>query len=316
MKLQDLAKQYFISACVIQAKRTYTTNKGNYHNHIEDFISSELEMNLPLSQMNIKDIKYTHCQALINNILHVKNLSPKTAKNILNVLSKICTIAIRDEIIDRNPCTHVELPKYDNKRYFEYGVEVQKDFLKAVVNHNEPIYCDMILFHGRRLNEVLSMKWEYIDFEQNTYSIPAQINKARKNDKHTMTDLLANRLYKHYLHAIIDQNTKYPKGYVFKNPYTNKKFADIKKAWKRFINNYDLPYIRLHDIRHLIGTYTINTLNQPIEKVSHTLGHTDIQITQRYITKKPNSSKEIIDSIFESVTPGNKDKNNYTAEEL
>ncbi|WP_458701387.1 tyrosine-type recombinase/integrase [Sulfurospirillum sp. 1307] len=304
MKLQNIAKQYFLSARIIQADKTYRTNKGNYFNHIESFISKDLKMDKPLGEMNIQDIKYSHLQSLINNILHVKGLSPKTAKNILTVISKIFQIAIRDEIIDRNPCLFVEIPKFDNKRYFTYGVEIQKEFLKSILIHDEPIYSDMLLFlfHGRRLNEVLSMKWEYIDFETRTYQVPAQINKARKNDTHTMTDLLFDRLYKYYLHAVIDQNTKFPKGYVFINPLTKEKFADLKRPWARFLDKFDLPKIRLHDIRHLIGTYSINVLNQPIEKISHTLGHTDIKITQRYITKKPNSSKEIIDSIFESVS--------------
>ena len=139
----------------------------------------------------------------------------------------------------------------------------------------------LFLLHGRCLNEVLSFKFEYIDFENRIYTIPYQINKPRKNQSHKMTDLLYERLYKYYLHEVVNQNTKYPKGYVFKNPNTNNKFSDLKKAWNRFIQSNDLPKIRLHDLRHLIGTYTINILELPIEKVSHALGHSDIKITQR-----------------------------------
>lgn len=63
----------------------------------------------------------------------------------------------------------------------------------------------------------------------------------------------------------------------------------------------DLPYIRLHDIRHLIGTYSINVLELPIEKVSHALGHTNIETTQKYVTIKPETSKQVIEKIINSV---------------
>lgn len=298
--LNDIANVYFESSKILHSLKTFKTNKANYHNHIELFIPAGSIISLGLMQIHL--IKYSHIQALINHILEIK-LSPKTAKNILTVISKIFSIAIRDELVSHNPCKFVEIPKFDNKRYFNYGVEIQKDFLKSILIHDEPIYKDLLLFlfHGRRLNEVLSIKFEMIDFSQRQYQIPAQINKAKKNDTHKMTDILFDRLFKYYLHACIDQNTKYPQGFVFQNPYTHKKYADLKKPWKRFIDKFDLPYIRLHDIRHLIGTYTINTLNQPIEKVSHVLGHSDIKITQIYVTKKSSTSKEVIDTIFESL---------------
>ncbi|MDY0194404.1 MAG: tyrosine-type recombinase/integrase, partial [Aliarcobacter butzleri] len=125
--------------------------------------------------------------------------------------------------------------------------------------------------------------------------------KARKNMSYKMTDILRDRLMIHYLHACVEQNTRHPKGYVFTNPQTNTQYATLSKAWKRFLHVNDLPYIRLHDIRHLIGTYSINVLNLPIEKVSHTLGHTNIETTQKYVTIKPETSKQVIDKIINSV---------------
>ncbi len=39
----------------------------------------------------------------------------------------------------------------------------------------------------------------------------------------------------------------------------------------------------------------------PIEHVSYALGHTNIEITQKYITVKPEISKEVINKVFRSV---------------
>ena len=90
-------------------------------------------------------------------------------------------------------------------------------------------------------------------------------------------------------------------NYVFFNPVTKNRFKNIRKAWKRFLRKNNLPKLRIHDLRHLVGTYSINVLELPIEKVSHTHGHTDIHTTQRYITKRPNSAKEVMENIFQSL---------------
>ncbi len=116
-----------------------------------------------------------------------------------------------------------------------------------------------------------------------------------------MTDELYKRLHKIYLKACVEQNTKYPVGYVFVNPLTNTRFKGVQKAWSRFLKNNNLPKIRLHDIRHLLGTYSINFLSLPIEHVSYALGHTNIEITQKYITVKPEISKDVITKVFSSL---------------
>ena len=292
MKLNNLSIQYFKHSKMIHSDKTYKTNQGFYNNHIK----------VVFGDLHVKDIKYSLVQSFADTLL-VDKKAPKTVKNILTVLSNLLNLAIKDEIIDKNVVHFVELPKFDNTRYFDYPVSIQKEFLKSMLSYDEPIYKDifLFLFHGRRRNEVLSLEFSMIDFEQRLYKIPAKINKAKRNQSHKMTDILYARLYKHYAIACINQETKYPKGFVFCNPFTLTRFYDLTKAWARFLDKNDLPEIRLHDIRHLIGTYTTNTLELPIEKISHTLGHTDIKTTQRYITKKPDSSKEILDSILNSI---------------
>lgn len=86
---------------------------------------------------------------------------------------------------------------------------MQTDFIHALLSYDVYMYKDIFLFllHGRRRNEVLSLSWDMVDLEQRLYYIPAQINKARKNMSHKMTDILYDRLMVHYLHAYIKQNT-------------------------------------------------------------------------------------------------------------
>jgi len=292
MTLQVLFKQYIEMIRPLQSVQTVRTKEGFINKHIFPKFGT----------MQVDEVTYIMLQTFVNDLLG-NDLKPKTVKNILDVIKVVFKLAIRLELIEKDPCVYVQLPKFDNKRYFTFSTAIQTDFIYALFTYDEYIYRDIFLFllHGRRKNEVLSLTWKMVDIEQSIYYIPAPINKARKDMSYKMTDILHDRLMVHYLHACVEQNTRYPKGYVFNNPQTQTRFKDLSKAWRRFLSESDLPYIRLHDIRHLIGTYSINVLELPIEKVSHALGHTNIETTQKYVTIKPETSKQVIDKIINSV---------------
>ncbi len=290
--LNQLFQEYIELIDLLQSEQTIRTKKGYYRKHIKE----------PYGDKNINDLKYKDFQTLINNLLK-SGLKPKTVKNIKDLLQVIYKMAIKLEYTSYNPLLDVELPKFDNKRYFSYSLEHQQKLIKAILNFQEPIYKDIFLFllHGRRLNEVLSIQWEMIDLNEKIYYIPAKINKAKRNMSYSMTDELFEMLTSNYIQAKKEQKLSIPLGYVFKNPKTGKKFVDLRKAWKRLLKTENLPHTRIHDIRHLVGTYSINHLEIPIEKVSHTLGHTSIEVTQKYITINPDTARDVCENIFNSI---------------
>ncbi len=292
MKLDDLFQKYIAHIEVLHSPQTLKTNIAYYNKHIKPIFGNK----------QLKQISYLDIQLFCNELIK-KEYKVKTVKNILSIIKVLFKFAIKLNLIDKNPSLDIELPKYDNTRYFNFPISVQQDFIRSIKDYKEPIYSDIFFFllHGRRRGEVLNLTWDMLDLDQRLYYIPAKINKAKRNMSYKMTDELYRRLYKIYLHICIEQNTKYPKGYIFVNPYTKNKFKDLRKAWQRFLKTYNLPYIRLHDIRHLIGTYSINYLDLPIEHISYALGHTNIEITQKYITVKPQISKDVIDKIFNSL---------------
>lgn len=144
------------------------------------------------------------------------------------------------------------------------------------------------------------MKWSDINFKNKTYSIPFQINKAKRTMIYLMSDGLYHRLYKRYV-SLVKSGSYSLDNYVFVNPATNNKYVDLRKSWHRLLKTNNLPKLRLHDIRHLIATYSINHLGSSVELVSYCLGHTNIATTQRYITKDMKMSLGVIENMLKSV---------------
>ncbi|MFC2345430.1 tyrosine-type recombinase/integrase [Campylobacter sp.] len=289
MTLNELFKNYLEYYELILSPSTLRSDIATYKKHFQD----------GLGLKNVDEINFIDIQRFCNDLIK-KDYKIKTVKNILAKLKVIFKLALKLEIINKNPCDFIELPKFDNKRYFDYSVAIQKKFIKVISENKEPS-ADIFFFllHGRRKNEVLSLKFSDINFKTRTYTIPFKINKAKRDMVYKMSDELYDRLYRRYIEA---KKRNKLNGYVFVNPMTNDKYQDLRKSWNSLLKRNNLPRIRLHDIRHLIGTYSINYLKIPIEQVSFTLGHTNIITTQKYITANVRKSKETIENLLKSIS--------------
>ncbi|MGP1532960.1 MAG: tyrosine-type recombinase/integrase [Campylobacter sp.] len=289
MTLNELFKNYLEYYELILSPSTLRSDIATYKKHFQD----------DLGLKNVNEINFIDVQRFCNELIK-RDYKIKTVKNILAKLKVIFKLALKLEIINKNPCDFIELPKFDNKRYFDYSVAIQKKFIKAISENKEPS-ADIFFFllHGRRKNEVLSLKFSDINFKTRTYTIPFKINKAKRDMSYKMSDELYDRLFRRYIDAKKQNKLN---GYVFVNPMTNDKYQDLRKSWNSLLKRNNLPRIRLHDIRHLIGTYSINYLKIPIEQVSFTLGHTNIITTQKYITANVRKSKETIENLLKSIS--------------
>lgn len=290
MTLNEVFDKYLIYYEFLLRPSTLKSDIATYNKHIKQGLGLNC----------INEIVFLDIQSFCNNLIR-SGYKIKTVKNILTKLKVVFKFAIKLELITKNPCDFVELPRFDNKIYFNYSVKTQKNIIKAIVNNTAPT-SDIFYFllHGRRKNEVLSLKWSDINLKNKTYSIPFQINKAKRTMIYLMSDGLYHRLYKRYV-ALIKAGLYCADSYVFINPATNNKYVDLRKSWYRLLKTNNLPKLRLHDIRHLIATYSINYLGSSVELVSYCLGHTNIATTQRYITKDMKMSLDVIENMLKSV---------------
>ncbi|MDQ7083940.1 MAG: tyrosine-type recombinase/integrase [Sulfurovum sp.] len=291
MKIETIYKSYIETKTISLSPKTVGSYISAYNIHIESIFGHR----------DIDTLNYIDYQNFANSLLE-KGKKPKTVLNILRILSGIYQFAIKcswyaGEIYPNL----VELPKFDNKFYVTFSPELQKKYLMALKNADEPIFKDIFLFllHGRRLGEVLNLEWEFLDLTQGIVYYPASHNKSKKHLSYELTSELIAVLKQYQAQAEEIQGTPFIKGYVFINPNTNKHYTDIRDAWLRMLSKSDLPFITRHNIRHVLGTYLVNEIGLSVEKVSYLLGHSDTRITQRYVSIKPQVAKNAIEALFE-----------------
>lgn len=206
-----------------------------------------------------------------------------------------------------SPATQSSLPPLNNERGIDLSIKEIEDLFKELRDFPlSPIReIFMFLMHGRRRNEVLTLEWSDINFENNTYVIKSMNNKARIN----MTYFLSKRLKDALINIGIER-----KGYVFKKT-SNSSLAYSHDAlnhyWKtkeyKYANRKGSPskYVRpitMHQIRNAIATYLKNEMGLGNDIVGQLLGHKQNKtVTDRYGKINYYTTGKYIDQMFDKI---------------
>jgi len=222
-------------------------------------------------------------------------LSPASVRLIRNVLNQSFKLAVRDGIIQRNPCDGLVLPKKQRSEVTFYSEEQVEQLLAAL--RNEPLYPAIYFtaMYGLRRSELLGLQWDCVDFEANEFTVKRTVvqNKTvtakekTKNASSRRTLPLLPQVAE-MLHYVKEQENEHRQlfggeyhenSYIFKWPdgrpyiphYISHKFSELLKQ-------HGLPRIRFHDLRHSCASMLIAN-DFTLKDIQDWLGHANIAMT-------------------------------------
>lgn len=128
----------------------------------------------------IKDIKYSDVKSFYTYLLNEKNLQINSVDNVHTILHPTFAMAVRDEIIRKNPSDSVlaEIKKNSGKnKGIRHALtpEQQRAFIRFIeqspeYNHWYPLF--VVMFGtGCRIGEVIGLRWQDVDFEKKRITI-------------------------------------------------------------------------------------------------------------------------------------------------
>jgi integrase len=213
----------------------------------DTFVNKWILSKPKLAKTPIDQITTQQLQQIVNNILD-QGKSPRTAKSVKETLRPMFKRYVYDGTLLTNPADLIQIPKFDNQMSIDLSEEKVKELYELLYNYPLEPFRSMFIWlsHGRRLNEILSLEWTDINFNNQTYTIKFENNKVRK----PMTYKLSNELVEtlntigrqesgYLFPALTDQSKKMNKG-------------TIRNHWKKILDQLGVQ-IRMHDLRHLIG---------------------------------------------------------------
>lgn len=227
-----------------------------------------------LGEGYIKDITKEQLQAIVNKILEQR--APRTAKTLKEILNPIFKNYNHHGLVEGNPVELLEFKKFDNTVHPTLNDSEIKALYKAIYNYEKEPFRSIFIWlsTGRRLNEVLSLKWSNVDLNNKTFTIKAENNKAGRGMTYELDDDLMGTLDK----------LEHHNGYIFHSIKDKRKKMHndtIKRHWKKILDTANIEHLRVHDLRHIIGLKLVNA-GVSLEVIASVLGHTTTAITKRY----------------------------------
>ena len=207
-----------------------------------------------------------------------KGLSPKTVRNIHQVISSAMDFAKAQKLIAVNPTDGCALPKLEHREMKTLPVEQLASFLREAKESGvfEMYYIELAT--GLRRGELLGLKWEDLDLEQCTLRVQRQV--SRINGEVVEAPLKTKNSYRTIslgtdaVGILKEQRKKCGSSeYVFPSPTGGPISPDsVIQMLHRVLKRAGLPKVRFHDLRHTFATVALQN-GVDIKTVSGMLGH-------------------------------------------
>ena len=248
---------------------------------------------------------------------YLKELERVSASTVIHYhanIHKALKYAVKLDLIVSNPADKVERPKKDRYIASFYDANEVNALFEASKGTRLEIPILLGAFYGLRRSEAIGLKWDAIDFDQDTLAIRHTVTSCDMDGKRVLVasnttktkssmrtlplvPFMKNRLLS--LKEEQDENRRlcgrsYNKEYdeyVCVNQIGDLiKPHSVTENFRRFLSDNSLRQIRYHDLRHSCASLLLAN-GVPMKQIQDWLGHSDFATTANIYAHLDYTSK-------------------------
>lgn len=300
-----LTVDYFAAKYLQQKKTESTTkrNQGIFDRHIKP----------ELGARRIQLVRHTDLQQLVDRWSE-KGLSPRTVWRQMTVLSKIFSLAERDEVIPRNPTKFLEKPKAaDPHRYVMTVAEVQN--LRRTIHPNYEAFIYTLVETGMRIGEAISLNIGDFDWAAGLLRITASKTKAGIRTipiSRTAMSLISlhvqstGRTMANSAEPLFVSHKTDSSGLVIGTRINYSNFRS--RVFKPAALAVGLPELQAHDSRRTSATLLVSE-NAPPKVTQERMGHDDYRTTNNlYAQGTEKDHRDVVEMMERVLNPAQEEK--------
>ena len=244
-----------------------------------------------LGSIRVIDIKPKHITDFNTTLQHI-GLSER--KKAYEILKPLMMVAIEDELIIHSPIKSTHIPKRNHlqEKKIILNAEVKyrlvHDTIMEVFRHQDA-HRAIFLFglSGRRINEILTLHWNDIDFQKRTYRVKAINSKIKADMVFALDQEIADIIepYKSYV------------GRVFTIRSVKSFYITIRE--KTGIKEFTFHYMR-NLLVSALASRGVSTTH-----LSSILGHVDTSTLRKYLTLQRIQSGTVTQEVRSQILASN-----------
>ncbi len=226
--------------------------------------------------------------------------SPITANRALACISHMMSVAedwgIRQP--NSNPCLGIKRYKENKRDRYLNESELRK--LIETINQCEEegteersmmIFFRLLIYTGARQGELLTAKWDYVNYDENTLDLPDSKTGKKKIN---LSPLAISEIGK--LERVVGNPYLFPGYFVGVKEKLGRHHSPPNEMWHRVLKRAGITNLRKHDLRHAFASFAIMA-GLTLEEIGQLLGHLTPQTTKRYSHLVDSHRKKISDAV-------------------
>ena len=300
-------KTHMYVAKIGRAEYTRKTMQEVKKNFFDGSVKSMLSFFVKEENLTAKDIQE----------FYLKELQRVSASSVIHYhanIHKALKYAVKIDLIDVNPADKVERPKKDRYVGSFYDADEVNALFEAAKGTKLELPILFGAFYGLRRSEAIGLKWDAIDFDQNTITIRHTVTSCDLDGKRVLVasdttktkssmrtlplvPFMRERLLtlkeeqqenrrlcgRSYIKDYIGYVCVNEIGDLIKPHYVTESFPKLLKA-------NGLRHIRYHDLRHSCASLLLAN-GVPMKQIQEWLGHSDFSTTANIYAHLDYSSK-------------------------
>ena len=282
LSVSELCDFYLQEGCADKKLSTLATDRGRIERHIKPLLGKRDVRSIAKRDVEqfMRDVAEGKTAADIKTTKRGRAIvegGKGTASRTVGLLGGMFSFALDRGIVDINPVRGVR--RYKDKRVERYLSEAELARLGAAIvnledeNEISPFAAAairMLLLTGARRGEVLSLRWDWIDFERGLAFLPDSKTGQR-----------ALYLSAPALEVLSSLPRLQGNPHVFCGETEGRALVDLKRPWVKVRERADIEGLRIHDLRHNFASVgAMGGLSLPI--IGKLLGHIRTETTARY----------------------------------
>jgi len=265
------------------------------------------EQGITLSGLQASDIQRFYT-------IQLERVKPTTVIYYHAVIHRALKYAVKTDLILSNPADKVDRPRKEAFQAGFYDKDELNALFEAVKGSQLEIPVMLAGFYGLRRSEVLGLKWDAIDFNNNTITIRHTITTFKVDGKQvtvasdttktksSMRTLPLVPLFRERLLALRaeQQENRRLSGKSYNMRYIDYICVDeigdltapnyVTGAFPKLLERNGLRHIRFHDLRHSCASMLLSN-GVAMKQIQEWLGHSDFSTTANIYAHLDYNSK-------------------------
>lgn len=214
-------------------------------------------------------------------------VTPATVNREMALLKNMFNKAIQWGKAAENLVAKVKLFKEDKGRLRLLTEEELERLLEVAPPHLQPILV-VALNTGLRKSEILNLKWDDVDFQQERILVADAKNREWREIPMNLAVFKAL--------VSIERHPESP--YVFCKP-NGQPYGNVRKSFEKALRIAGIENFRFHDLRHTFASHLVMA-GVDLMTVKELLGHKSLEMTMRYSHLSPAHKRKAVDLLLKN----------------